>query len=374
MYCYLIRKVISILQKLNVPGVNPTRTTLDTEDTISHLGRESERFTVIHLSEQLYSVPVESNQVVVERLPEQFACECSNLKLWMHYGGVFISAQNEILESLAPSYWSNQYHPGYNRLFYPRKQRVPGLSLVLSTPGAATDYYHWVADALPKLGLIEASGYTLSRFDNIFINHGNSKYQLETLEELGVPLEKVTRLKPHDYIEFERAVVPSHSSSQKLPQWKISWLRKNFGVIEKPNPSLFPSKIYISRQKSRRRRFLNPDAIEEVLHQQGYTTIYLEDHSQIHQRSLFHHATHICALHGAGLINLLYSRPGLRLVEIYHPDYTPAYFSSMTEVLGINYQGVIGERLNLPFSSSGKPLSRDVYLDPDVLLEKLQTN
>jgi hypothetical protein len=46
--------------------------------------------------------------------------------------------------------------------------------------------------------------------------------------------------------------------------------------------------------------------------------------------------------HGAGLANLCFVEPGTRLLEIFSPYYTPAYFRVLSEHLGVLYGCVSG--------------------------------
>ena len=78
-----------------------------------------------------------------------------------------------------------------------------------------------------------------------------------------------------------------------------------------------PRKIYISRRRAELRKFINEDEVAQNLEKQGYETVVLEDLSLRKQVSIFLGATHVVACHGAGLANLIFSPPGVSVLEIF---------------------------------------------------------
>ena len=107
--------------------------------------------------------------------------------------------------------------------------------------------------------------------------------------------------------------------------------------------SPLPAKIFLSRRKTR--CLANEDAVASHLAQRGYRTVYPEDLSVRDQIGLFVQASHIVAVHGAGIGPLLYrpsTEPRLRLVELLSPGHMTNYYRVMSDQVGANWVGVRG--------------------------------
>lgn len=102
-----------------------------------------------------------------------------------------------------------------------------------------------------------------------------------------------------------------------------------------------PRKVYISRRGFR--AISNEAEVEAAL--PDYTKIYTEDLSAAEQFALFRNATHIVAIHGAGLAPMQYrprSEPPLRLVEIAPVGMLTRWFAIMCDQIGGRYIQVRG--------------------------------
>jgi hypothetical protein len=132
-----------------------------------------------------------------------------------------------------------------------------------------------------------------------------------------------------------------------------------------------PEKLFVARKDSR--RITNQAEVEAVLTGLGYTTIYMEEHSNEMQFALVRGATHIVGIHGAGLAPLQYYSPArepLHFVEIQPPGCTSNFFQIMADQIGARYSAVRG-RLKPEYiepSYDGTPLTRftgdDFEVDP----------
>lgn len=76
-----------------------------------------------------------------------------------------------------------------------------------------------------------------------------------------------------------------------------------------------PRKIFISRKGSSR-VIVNEVECDAILIRHGYTKVYLEDLAIPSQVALFRYVTHLVAIHGAGLSNLVFAND-CKLIELY---------------------------------------------------------
>ena len=60
----------------------------------------------------------------------------------------------------------------------------------------------------------------------------------------------------------------------------------------------------------------------------------------------FAEASHIIAVHGAGLANLIFAPKGARVLEIFPENFTKSTFAWMAARLGLDYQWIVGSKGN----------------------------
>jgi capsular polysaccharide biosynthesis protein len=94
-------------------------------------------------------------------------------------------------------------------------------------------------------------------------------------------------------------------------------------------------RIYISRDKGR--RMLNENELIPGLRDRGFQILRLEDYSVREQIHLFAHAEIVVGPHGAGHANILWSRPGTKLFEVFHPAWKHPCYSILSSLVGIEY-------------------------------------
>lgn len=83
-------------------------------------------------------------------------------------------------------------------------------------------------------------------------------------------------------------------------------------------------RIYISRGKASRRRLINENKVLEKLCKEGFKSYFLEDMSIEQQVKLFSEAEAVVAPHGAGLVNIIFCRRAIRILELFPEWVSPA--------------------------------------------------
>jgi hypothetical protein len=126
--------------------------------------------------------------------------------------------------------------------------------------------------------------------------------------------------------------------------------------------------LYISRNESSMRRLLNEDAILPGLKDLGFHVMHPGKAPLQHQIAAFRNAKVVVAVHGAGLTNIIFCRPGTTLVEIF-PDggVHGSAFLRIASQLGFNYYFVVGKKV-ANSQSQKNPNNSDLSLDPPALL------
>ncbi len=136
--------------------------------------------------------------------------------------------------------------------------------------------------------------------------------------------------------------------------------RRQYETDSMPRP-----RIYISRRRSPMRRILNEEDLLKVLSRHGFVDVCLEDFDVFDQIMLFSQAEMIVSPHGAGLTNVLFCRPGTKLLEIF-PDVGlhSSAFMRMATLLELPYGYQCGSSVSNRLSAKNSA-NYDIVVDLD---------
>lgn len=241
------------------------------------------------------------------------------------------------------------------------------------------NYFHWMYDLIPKLEVLEQANISLSEIDAFLVNHCQYPFQREMLHLMGVPDEQILDDAVCHAIA-DRLIVPISSFDQKgrIAKHTCDFLRKKL----LPNISLtdatYPTRFYISRKGAKYRKVLNEDEVLAHLQPFGFVEIVLETFSVQSQIALFSKAEIIIAPHGAGLSNLVFASPGVKLIEIFLPDDTPSYYQLLSGHLEIDYYYFLADTSELSVQvDDSKSITisaptHSLVVQPQALLEALK--
>ncbi len=278
--------------------------------------------------------------------------------------GAVITHDDRLLLDVSRDFSST--HHLFKRLTLSRCRHLPGRVAVLATASGNT-YFHWLTDALPRIEILQKTlPGGLDAVDRFVVNSGFPIIG-KSLEMMGIPAEKILFAEASTHIQADELMVPSLPGiSGDPPQWACSFLRESF--LPHKADSSPQTRLYISRSQARYRRVENEDEVVGLLSGYGFIPVRLEEHSFAEQIALFANADVIVAPHGAGLTNLLWCRPGTRVLELFSPDYVNVCYWAMANQLGLDYHCLTG---NGAASLEGIDLHR-VQADIAVPISKLE--
>lgn len=125
-------------------------------------------------------------------------------------------------------------------------------------------------------------------------------------------------------------------------------------------------RIYITRHSARSRRVVNEEAVTDALATVGFETVTLDMVPVAEQATLFAEARAIVSVHGAGLTNLLFARPGTTLIEIF-PVGT-LHSSCYRHLASLLSQPYAPLETTIPPEGASATLKDDVIVDVERLL------
>ena len=207
------------------------------------------------------------------------------------------------------------------------------------------NYCRWWLDLLSKYYLFERAG-PLHRTDPLHMTfvgpHFDKAYQLSSLQSLGLLHNTITPRRPILRGTFYMTSGLTFKGGQNISAEIAGFRtfvsdrlskRKRYEATRARLP-----RIYISRDKTTMRRVRNEPELVTFLERHGFAKVHLEDLDVLEQILLFEQAEFIVSPHGAGLTNILFCRPGTKLLEIF-PDrgLHSSAFMRMATLLDISY-------------------------------------
>src|SRR5213082_3547813 len=179
----------------------------------------------------------------------------------------------------------------------------------------------------------------------------------KSLAALGVPPEKIRYVDSRERFQIASAVFPSMDINVIAP-WKVHGLR-NLPFSGKLNQH---RRLYLSRARAAVRRIANENEISEVLRHWNFEIIEAENLSWPEQADLFAGASVIVGPHGAALANIVFCKPGTRVVEISTRAGYHDWYWQLAAVAGLSYEVLEAQRsgsFSGPYENADMIVSRE---------------
>lgn len=271
--------------------------------------------------------------------------------------GTVIAPPDEFIADVSDAWTSGDeiIYPILMSSRLPRVTTTDETVAVLSSHCSWSNYGHWLGDTLPRLHLLEKSGI---HYDKIVVPY-LFPYQREALDLLGVDRARMI-VDPTLHLEARRLVIPTFPGLYGLPsRWACDYLRERF--LPYVRPSAAPRRILISRNKpGATRRLRNEDALYEALQHFGVERVFTEDLSFADEVSLFNNAEIVIGPCGAGMVNLMFCKPGTAVIEIFSPRYVNVMNWMIANHADLKYAYSLGDGRAMPMSAGDRGMYEDI--------------
>ncbi|HTD37652.1 MAG TPA: glycosyltransferase 61 family protein [Candidatus Limnocylindrales bacterium] len=241
-------------------------------------------------------------------------------------------------------------------------RRLPGRCLSIASD-FPRNYSHFILDTLPRIELARINGYELSEFD-WFIAGTPNAHCLSVLHMLGMEPSQI--VEPQDGIAIEPGVLvaPTFPGTRRaIQRWAVDYLRRRLGPT-----SPAQRRLYIPRTT---RKPVNDDRLIEIAQSCGFE-IYRPENDVEGQMKTFASAAVVVAAHGAALANLVFCRPGTRVLELIPTDHVFPYFFAIAEAADLEYAYLAGESLSIRADNEIGPSPFDFRVDEASFRKALQ--
>jgi len=339
------REVPWLRRRLHLPANDTFEPLVDTLPSTVRLFPLDAAETFVRPMPLLEGAPPEAIEFFAARRVEctapTYVAELHDGVAWGHPTGGIFTADGRFAPAFTHDPGGAKSHTVWTRLHLPEPRRLTGRTLYLVTPEATDNFHHWLIDLLPRLGLVQRSGYELSAFDHVIVNHANRAYQLATLSHLGIPPDKIILATKDLFLRCDSLVVPSlKANHQTLPAADLAFLRDAFlGGRAPASPS---RKIFLSRADAKFRRVTNEPELHPLLRDHGVELISPAALEFSQQARLFADAGLVVGPAGAAFANLVFASAPAQVVEIAPPQWLAAFHWMISARLGLEHTILLG--------------------------------
>jgi capsular polysaccharide biosynthesis protein len=190
-----------------------------------------------------------------------------------------------------------------------RRVRISRPDLLLIHNHWASGYYHWLMDACIKLRAIAPHRYA------VILPASYGRFARDSLRLLGC--DDVVEVPPGRGVVASRVTIVANAPRGHVNPRDVAWLRD--GLTSSCGKAAGSHKrIYVKRARDVLRKVENEDEVVEVVRQYGFTVVDSAALSSFEDEvKLFSGCEVLVGVHGAGLTNCLFMKPGCRVLELY---------------------------------------------------------
>jgi hypothetical protein len=157
-------------------------------------------------------------------------------------------------------------------------------------------------------------------------------FEFELLRYAGVDDYQIVDSRAYT-VEANNYYLANNDNWYHHNRYDLNLIRETLSKVKNSGPTY--ERVYISRKG--RRRVLNEPELVKALKKFDFTILYDEPRSVAEQLTIYRNAKVIIGPHGASFANILNSKPGTILIELFPNDYHPDYFRFMAHIFNLNY-------------------------------------
>lgn len=247
----------------------------------------------------------------------------------------------------------------------PRPRRIAGRSVHLWQLWGE-NYGHWLIECLPRLHVAARAGLLDGARVTVQAMPGMEGLYRDSLAAFGIGPDRIVWLNQREVV-FEELIYPSPITRQPIVKSPLVieaalHLRDRIG----PPEEALPERIYVSRNRSGRRRLANEAEVIALLAERGYRVVHPEAEPFARQVRIFAAARFVVGGMGAALANLAFGPDGLRCLMLTNRDMLDDFFLDLAGLKAGRYVSIHGTSLSPELG-----MQSDYTIDLDTLRETL---
>ncbi|OOZ42729.1 glycosyltransferase family 61 protein [Solemya elarraichensis gill symbiont] len=283
-----------------------------------------------------------------EQLKRKIACIEFHDKTLLGNTGALVDDNNQALISFMRSRPFVNYHDFRPEILNPVNKGEVRYFNMLGSHRGHRHLFHFLIDRMPQLY------YALNLFKLaeqpliVLINEDVPKFQRDLYRFISNDYPNVSFVEvPHNerwkvenlfHVDYYQTIKTTLADPDFLKFLKTTFMR-GYGIDNNLSPT---DRIYVCREDTKNRRFVNEQEIAAVFEEFGFKKILAGKLSFEEQIRTFNNAQYIAGIHGAGLTNILFSSPGARALEIFSEDHVKDTYFLLSRTLGQDYSYLFG--------------------------------
>ncbi|MCA1632165.1 MAG: glycosyltransferase family 61 protein [Acidobacteria bacterium] len=229
-------------------------------------------------------------------------------------------------------------------------------------------YFHWLADALPRLYAARKAAKDLvllmpHRYRRLeFVQSSLKAFAVGGVEYIG-PGEVYFCRK---LFMPSMNIVPSGNYNEEVVRGLREFL---FGFYGEGAGSGGSERVYLSRGRAPKRKVSNEAELLDTLREFDFRVVHFEDHPFEEQVWIAARARVLVSSHGAGLTNMLFMKPGGRVLELRRRDERERnWFFNLASASGLEYFYQLCDAEN----PDEGPHTANLVVDPQLFRENVR--
>ncbi|HEY8781540.1 MAG TPA: glycosyltransferase family 61 protein [Mucilaginibacter sp.] len=246
--------------------------------------------------------------------------------------------------------WNYKLHQSLYRLKIPKYKCLDKVILI-HTPVADENYYHWINDHLPRFYWLKKLNIDLEEY--ILVSYTSNlpfqKFSDQKLIKHGFKFKEHLSAKDIKSFKANELIVPPSVGFSTIATHSTISLEESNSLKELfMDDEELPvyEKIVLSRKNSLRTSKDELALIAE-LKKIGFKEILLENYTVSQQAKFFANANFIIGLHGAGFANLHFCKPKTTVIEIFGADFIIPDFWNLANLLGLDYYAYCNDEFKI---------------------------
>tara|TARA_A100000164_G_scaffold236809_1_gene210304 strand:- start:28 stop:1125 length:1098 start_codon:yes stop_codon:yes gene_type:complete len=234
--------------------------------------------------------------------------------------------------------------------------KIRGKVFNLCQGDSGNNYFHFLFDIIPKIYLLKTK-INLNKIDYFYVSDPK-KWQINIFKILGISKKKLLSSKTNKHIFANEIYAVDHpwynkgyiqQNVKKIPKWIINQNRKNFLNISKKN---LKKKIFLDRSQSKYNhcQIANINDIMKLIVEKKFHIAKPEHLSFKKQINLFRDSSIIIGAHGAAFSNIIFCKPGTKIIEIIPSDHPNRKCERISKILRLRYFRIITKPDNSDFN------------------------
>ena len=253
--------------------------------------------------------------------------------------GVVITADNRVLKTASPILFPpDNWHCLNAAWRIPAAQRMDGRIVALSANSEHGNYYHWMIDAFARLAVVP-------KFEQAkYLIEHDRKWQREYLEIAGINPADCIQPDNNIHLKPDYLIVPLMSENPcVITKEAIAFFRSLRDKVATPCAAW--RKVYLTRGFGNSRSVQNEMELRQNLTSQGFEIVDMGALPCVaDQMRIMYEAAIVMAPHGAAMTNIVFCRPGTKIIELCSPRYKNKCFEEICTMADLNYVPVECQR------------------------------